>query len=233
MLDLENLGGGWGTTTIIRNTSLSLRAGDVAVIAGRNGVGKTTLLELIMGRAQRHAGKIKLSGEDISDTPTYQRSELGLGYVPQEREVFPSLTVRQNLAVARRPGPWTEESLFDLFPSLAERAGGYARHLSGGEQQMLAIARALAGNPKMILMDEPTEGLAPVIVQLLIAAIQRIAASKTVTLLIVEQRVETVLAIGDRCLIMDRGQIVHDEQHSTLRQEPRRLARLIGFETVS
>jgi branched-chain amino acid transport system ATP-binding protein len=143
--------------------------------------------------------------------------------------VFPSLTVRQNMSVARRPGPWTEDTLFELFPGLAARSGNYAWQLSGGEQQMLAIARALFGNPKMILMDEPTEGLAPVVVQQLIAAIRRIASSGLVTLLIVEQRVETVLAIGERCLVMERGQIIHDEAATSLRREPQRLAALVGF----
>jgi branched-chain amino acid transport system ATP-binding protein len=233
MLELVKVSGGWGATKVVRDVSFSLRDGEAAVIIGRNGVGKTTLLELVIGRAQLHAGEIRLSGVDIAGLPTCRRSDAGLGYVPQDREVFPSLTVRQNLAVARRPGAWTEEALFALFPALAERKNNYAWQLSGGEQQMLTIARALNGNPKMILMDEPTEGLAPVVVQQLIAAIHRIAASGSVTLLIVEQRIETVLTIGDRCLIMDRGQIIHDEPMATLRREPQRLARLVGFESTA
>ena len=229
MLEIRGLRGGWGPTTVIEDLDLDLSGGETVAIIGRNGVGKTTLLELIMGRAQIHAGAVRLVGRDIAALPTFRRSDAGLGYVPQEREVFPSLTVRQNIGVARRPGSWTEAKLFELFPGLEARVGNYAWQLSGGEQQMLAIARALIGNPRMILMDEPTEGLAPVVVQQVVKAIRAIASHGDVTLLIVEQRIETVLAIGERCLVMDRGRIVHDEAAATLRREPQRLARLVGF----
>src|SRR5262249_48644958 len=157
---------------------------------GRNGVGKSTLLELIAGRAQRHAGEVLIGSVDCSKAPTFRRSDNGLGYVPQEREIFPSLTVRENLSVARRAGEWSEDRVFALFPGLAQRAKNLGWQLSGGEQQMLSIGRALMGNPKVLLMDEPTEGLAPVIVEQLVEVLRTIAAGGDLAVVLVEQRVE-------------------------------------------
>jgi branched-chain amino acid transport system ATP-binding protein len=153
-----------------------------------------------------------------------------LGYVPQEREVFPSLTVRENLLVAHRAGEWNEDRVFTMFPGLAERSKSMGWQLSGGEQQMLSIARALMGNPKVLLMDEPTEGLAPVIVEQLVRVLRNIAADGTLGVLIVEQRVDVVLGLASRCLIMDRGRVVHRESIASLRAKPERLAQLIGLE---
>jgi branched-chain amino acid transport system ATP-binding protein len=230
VLEIRQLSGGWGPTTIVEDVSFKLAEGEMVSIIGRNGVGKSTLLELIMGRAQRHSGEIILAGADISSERTYRRSELGLGYVPQEREVFPSLTVRENLGIANRSGPWTEERLLAVFPALAARTRSLGWQLSGGEQQMLSIARALIGNPKVLLMDEPTEGLAPVVVEQLVAAIRSVTAGNALTVLMVEQRVDVVLELSSRCMIMDRGRIVHEATSATLRENPQRLAGLIGLD---
>ena len=200
------------------------------MIIGRNGVGKSTLLELIAGRAQRHSGEIRIDNVDFSRAPTFRRSDGGLGYVPQEREVFPSLTVRENLSVARRPGLWDEERVFAMFPGLARRATSMGWQLSGGEQQMLSIGRALMGNPKVLLMDEPMEGLAPVIVEHIVEVLSKLVADGTLALLLVEQRVDVVLNLAARCLIMDRGRVVHEESSGTLLDNPERLAQLIGLE---
>ena len=207
VLDVRQLHGGWGQTTVVENVSLALGAGETVSIIGRNGVGKSTLLELIVGRAQRHAGEIRIDAVDVSQAPTYRRSDGGLGYVPQEREVFPSLTVRENLAVAQRPGAWNEERVFATFPGLASRSKSLGWQLSGGEQQMLSIGRALMGNPKVLLMDEPTEGLAPVIVEQLVAVLRTVIAEGSFAVLLVEQRIDVVLSLAARCLIMDRGRV--------------------------
>src|SRR5262249_14980798 len=151
-----------GDTVVLENIRLSLREAETVSIIGRNGVGKSTLLATVMGHTKLHRGKIRLHGHDVSSMATYHRVDAGLGYVPQEREIFPSLTLRENLEVAMHPGRWTVETVFDLFPRLAERQGNRGNQLSGGEQQMLAIGRALIGNPSVLLMDEPSEGLAPV-----------------------------------------------------------------------
>jgi branched-chain amino acid transport system ATP-binding protein len=230
MLEVRGLHGGWGETTVIENLDLTIPGGESVALIGRNGVGKTTTLELVTGRAQRHSGSIRLDGEDLSAVRTYARSRAGIGYVPQEREVFGSLTVRENLSVARRPGPWTEERLFALFPPLAERASSLSGRLSGGEQQMLSIARALRGNPKLLLMDEPTEGLAPVVVEQLTDTIRQITRSGELSVLIVEQRVDLALELTDRCLVMDRGQIVADAPSAQLAGQDWMLSSIIGIE---
>jgi branched-chain amino acid transport system ATP-binding protein len=229
-LEIRDLYGGWGPTTVVENVSLVVGTGETVAIIGRNGVGKTTLLELIAGRAERRTGEIRLDQVDISSKPTYQRSDFGLGYVPQEREIFPSLTVRENLIVALRPGAWNEERLFGLFPSLAARMNSLGRQLSGGEQQMLSIARALVGNPKVLLMDEPTEGLAPVVVEQLVAALRGVKADSSLAVLVVEQRIDVALEMSSRCLIMDRGRVVHEEASAFLRENPGRMAQLIGLD---
>jgi branched-chain amino acid transport system ATP-binding protein len=229
-LEVCQLHGGWGQTTIVEGVSLTVAAGETVSIIGRNGVGKTTLLELICGRAQRHAGQIRIGNIDCSTLRTFRRSEGGLGYVPQEREIFPSLTVRENLSIALRPGPWGEERAFSMFPSLARRAKSMGWQLSGGEQQMLSIARALMGNPAVLLMDEPTEGLAPVIVEQLVEVLANVVADGKLAVLLIEQRIDVVLHLASRCLIMDRGRIVHEESSASLRTDPTRIGNLMGFD---
>jgi branched-chain amino acid transport system ATP-binding protein len=230
ILELKELRGGWGHTTVIENLSLSLAPSEPVALIGRNGVGKSTLVELIVGRALRQSGAILVDGTDISKWPIHRRSQLGIGYVPQAREVFPSLTVRENLGVAARPGRWTEGAILEIFPALRKRMGNLGNQLSGGEQQMLSIARALVGNPKLLLMDEPSEGLAPIVVELLADAIRKVSADRSLTVFLIEQRVDIALDICDRCLIMDRGHIVHDGASDALKAKPALLEELLGFE---
>jgi branched-chain amino acid transport system ATP-binding protein len=229
MLEIASLSGGWDRTTIVEDFSLTVGAGEAVAIVGRNGVGKTTLLEIVTGRARRHGGVIRLAGEDISDLPTKRRANAGLGYVPQTREVFPSLTVRENITVAARPGPWTEERLLGLFPPLARRLGHFGGQLSGGEQQMLSIARALRGNPKMLLMDEPSEGLAPVVVEHLVETLRTVAGAGATPLLLVEQRIDIALDLSVRCVVMDRGRVMHQGASADLIGDEQKLTALMGL----
>jgi branched-chain amino acid transport system ATP-binding protein len=229
MLEVRALTGGWGPTTIVEGVSLEVAAGETVAIIGRNGVGKTTLLELIADRACRVAGSIRIEGQEVSGLPTHRRARLGLGYVPQAREVFASLTVGEHIDIAAQPGAWTRKRVLDLFPSLAERIGSRAGLLSGGEQQMLAIARALLCNPKALLMDEPSEGLAPVVVEHLARAIRALCADGSMAILLVEQRIDVALDLADRYLVMDRGRIAAAGATSELRERSEDLPILMGL----
>ena len=227
-LALEKVSAGYGETVVLEDIGLSLAIGETLSVIGRNGVGKSTLLATIMGHTTLHGGRLLLHGKDISTFATYRRVGAGLGYVPQEREIFPSLTVRENLEVAVRAGEWTIRSVFELFPRLEERASNMGNQLSGGEQQMLAIGRALVGNPTVLLMDEPSEGLAPVIVEELARAMKRLAAAGGLALILVEQNSRLALDIAPRAVVMDRGHIVYDGASETLRNDHAMLGRLIG-----
>ncbi|HEY2570665.1 MAG TPA: ABC transporter ATP-binding protein, partial [Solirubrobacteraceae bacterium] len=193
---------GYGETVVIEDIGLALAVGETLSIIGRNGVGKTTLLATVMGHNTLHGGDVRLHGEKIARLAPHRRNWAGLGYVPQEREVFPSLTLRENLEVAARPGAWTVDKVFGLFPRLGERQKNRGNQLSGGEQQMLAIARALVGNPTVVLMDEPSEGLAPVIVEELARAVKRLAATEGLTMIVVEQNTRLALDISPRTAVM-------------------------------
>ena len=229
ILAVDDLTGGWGQTTIVENVSFALEPGEVVSIIGRNGVGKTTTLELIMGRARHFGGHIWLNGRSIQDVSIFERSRAGLGYVPQGREVFPSLTVTENLSAALRHGEWTIERVYDLFPALRRRSDSLGRQLSGGEQQMLSIARALVGNPSVLLLDEPTEGLAPIIVEEVVEAIKRLTSSRAMAVVLVEQILDVALELANRCFVMDRGQIVHETTAEKLAHDPDILHSLLGL----
>jgi branched-chain amino acid transport system ATP-binding protein len=220
---------------VLEDIGLRLDEGETISLIGRNGVGKTTLLATVMGHNTLHGGDVRLHGKTIARLAPHRRNWAGLGYVPQEREIFPSLTVKENLEVAARPGPrqgrqgaWTLDKVFALFPRLAERQNNRGNQLSGGEQQMLAIARALIGNPSVVLMDEPSEGLAPVIVEELARAVKRLAASEGLTMILVEQNTRLALDISPRTAVLDRGRIVYDGPSETLKRDPDKLHRLIG-----
>lgn len=231
-LELDNIRAGYGETVVLEDIRFALGTSETVSIIGRNGVGKTTLLATIMGHTTLHGGRVLLQGNDISSIPTYRRVTAGLGYVPQEREIFPSLTVRENLEVAARSGSWTIETIFELFPRLAERADNRGNQLSGGEQQMLAIGRALVGNPTVLLMDEPSEGLAPVIVEELARAVKRLTQASGLATVLVEQNSRLALDIAPRAVVMDRGRIVYDGPSDTLRNDPAKLEQFIGVVKV-
>jgi branched-chain amino acid transport system ATP-binding protein len=228
-LELDDVSAGYGETVVLEKVGLALNDGETLAIIGRNGVGKTTLLATIMGHTTRHGGRLRLHGRDIAELQPYRRALAGLGYVPQEREIFPSLSLRENLEVAARPGRWTLEEVFALFPKLKARQDNRGNQLSGGEQQMLAIGRALIGNPSVLLMDEPSEGLAPVIVEELMRVVKQLAQSDRLTLLLVEQNTRLALDVSPRTVVMDRGRIVYDGPSETLRQDAAKLDRLIGL----
>jgi branched-chain amino acid transport system ATP-binding protein len=207
-LAVEHLTAGYAATTVLDDVSLLVAEHGTCAILGRNGVGKTTLLATIMGHTALHRGSIRLAGRDLTDLPVHRRARAGIGFVPQEREIFPSLTVEENLTVAMRPGAWRVERIYEFFPSLAERRRNRGSQLSGGEQQMLSIGRALMGDPRLLLMDEPLEGLAPVIVEALLAAMRRLRAEAGLTILLVEQHVRRALDFAETAIILDRGRIV-------------------------
>ncbi len=227
VLELDRVFAGYGETVVLEDIKLSVADGGTLSIIGRNGVGKSTLLTTVMGHTTLHGGVVRLHGLDISKLPVYRRVDAGLGYVPQEREIFPSLTVRENLEIAARSGHWTLKTVFDLFPRLAERADNRGNQLSGGEQQMLAIGRALIGNPSVLLMDEPSEGLAPVIVEELARAVKKLTETD-VALVLVEQNTRLALEIAPRTVVMDRGRIVYDGPSQELQDDSARLEQLIG-----
>ncbi|OGA57642.1 MAG: ABC transporter ATP-binding protein [Betaproteobacteria bacterium RIFCSPLOWO2_12_FULL_65_14] len=227
-LDIDQVSAGYGETIVLEDVRLALKKGENVSIIGRNGVGKSTLLATVMGHTTLHGGRLRVHGRDISRLAPHRRVLAGLGYVPQEREIFPSLTLRENLEVAARAGPWTIEAVFGLFPRLAERQASRGNQLSGGEQQMLSIARALVGNPSVILMDEPTEGLAPVLVDELVRSVKRLTQSEGLSLLLVEQNTRLALDIAPRTVVMDRGRIVFDGASEALKRNPARLEELIG-----
>ena len=227
-LHVEALRAGYGETVVLDGVSFDLAPGATLAVLGRNGVGKTTLCATIMGHTTLHGGNIGFGGENLARLPPYRRSRLGIGFVPQEREIFRSLTVEENLLVAARPGRWNRERVYDFFPSLAERRRNRGNALSGGEQQMLAIARALMGNPSLLLMDEPLEGLAPVIVDVVLKGLDRLKREDDLALLLVEQHARIALEFAEHAIVLDRGRIVHAGESRALLARPEGLASLMG-----
>ncbi|MPZ59316.1 MAG: ATP-binding cassette domain-containing protein [Rhizobiales bacterium] len=233
-LELRHVSAGYGETVVLEDINVSLAGGECISVIGRNGVGKTTLLATVMGHTTLHAGDIALGGKSIARMPPYRRATAGLGFVPQEREIFPSLSVRENLDVGARPGHWTQARVFELFPQLRERLGNMGNQLSGGEQQMLSIARALLTNPTVLLMDEPTEGLAPVVVEALAAVLLRLRGEGGLSMILVEQNSRIALAFSPRCVVMDKGRVVYDGASAALQADPALLETYLGVaETAS
>lgn len=229
LLVLEDVRAGYGDAVVLDRVSLELAAGSSLAVLGRNGVGKTTLLLTIMGIVGLMRGSIRMAGKDISRLPPHRRAQAGLGWVPQEREIFPSLSVEENLTVTARPGRWDLASIYRLFPRLEERRGHMGNHLSGGEQQMLAIARTLMTNPSILLLDEPLEGLAPIIVEELTAAIRRMGSDEGMTLVLVEQRADVALSLTENAVIIERGTIAYRAPSSDLMHDRVVLDRYVGL----
>ena len=233
LLRIEQLSAGYGEAVILHDVSLQLDEGETLALLGRNGTGKTTLINTLVGATRQHGGRIQLAGQPLHTLPSYQRAAAGIGWVPQERNIFKSLTVHENLTAVARPGKWTPEQAYTMFPRLAERKSNLGAQLSGGEQQMLAVARALVLNPRLLLLDEPLEGLAPIIVQELLAAIRRITRDEGLSAIIVEQHPQAILSISDRATVLDRGTVVHSGGAAELAAQPDLLDRLLGVARVS
>src|SRR3954464_448824 len=227
-LALEGVRAGYGRTVVLDGVTLALAPGATLSVLGRNGVGKTTLMSTIMGHTTLHGGTIRFGGTEITKLPTYGRCRRGIGFVPQEREIFPSLTVEENLCVALRPGRWTLERVYDFFPRLAERRKNRGNQLSGGEQQMLAIGRPLIAKRSLLLMDEPLEGLAPVIVDALLAGLDRLKHEDELALLVVEQHATLALELARNAIVLDRGAIVFAGTSRELLDTSERLNMLMG-----
>jgi len=227
VLTLSAVHAGYGQTQVLEDVSFELPERGSLAVLGRNGVGKTTLLSTIMGHTTFQSGRIDFSGRPIQDLAVYERNRIGIGFVPQERLIFPSLDVEENLAVAARPGRWTLERVYDMFPRLAERRRHRGNQISGGEQQMLSIGRALMGNPTLLLMDEPLEGLAPIIVEALLKALERLIAEDSLAVVLVEQHAKLALQVTRSALVMRRGRVVHHGPSDALLADPERLAALV------
>ena len=209
LLRVEGLYAGYGEAVVLQGVDLVLEQGQSLALLGRNGTGKTTLLNTLVGVTRRRAGRITLAGQPIEALPPYRRAGAGIGWVPQERNIFKSLTVHENLTAVARPGPWTVARAYDMFPRLAQRASNMGNQLSGGEQQMLAFARALVLNPKLLLLDEPLEGLAPILVEELLRSIARVVRDEGMSAIIVEQNPRMILPITHQAVVLDRGTVVH------------------------
>jgi len=218
-LSIHEVVAGYGPTIVLDGISLDIPAGGTLALLGRNGVGKTTLLCTLMGLTNRRSGEISLFGRNIETTPTHERARSGLALVPQERRIFPSLSVHENLLVSMRPDGWSIEQVYELFPGLAARRTNSGNQLSGGEQQMLAVARALAGAPRVLLLDEPMEGLAPVIVDALFDAFSKIRDEGGMTIVLVEQKVDLALEFARDAIILDRGKVVYRGSSVALRSD--------------
>ncbi len=228
LLDVQGLSCGYGEAVVLADVSFSMEAGRSLALLGRNGTGKTTLIDTLVGVTRRHAGSITLGGRAIHALPVHERAGAGIGWVPQERNIFKSLTVAENLTAVARPGPWTEQRVYELFPRLEERRRNLGNQLSGGEQQMLAFGRALVLNPRLLLLDEPLEGLAPIIVEELLRAIRRVAREEGLSSIVVEQHPQMVLGVTDDAIVLDRGGIAYRATSESLLADPTPLDTWLG-----
>ena len=228
LLSIESLRSGYGEAVVLNGVSLSLNQGETLALLGRNGTGKTTLINTLAGATQHHGGSIILGGIALHRLSAHQRAGAGIGWVPQERNIFNSLTVDENLTAVARPGAWNPARVYSMFPRLAERKGNMGTQLSGGEQQMLAVGRALVLNPKVLLLDEPLEGLAPIIVEELLAAIARITREEGLSAILVEQHPQAILKISHTAVVLDQGRVVHSGTAAELLARPDTLNQLLG-----
>jgi len=228
LLAVDGVVAGYGDSVVLEDVSFALQEGGSLALLGRNGVGKTTLLLTLMGITRLRKGRVSWRGSDLTVVPTHLRAHAGLGWVPQERCVFPSLTVEEHLLVVARPGDWTLQRVYELFPRLAQRREHLGNQLSGGEQQMLAIGRALMVNPTLLLLDEPMEGLAPVVVQELASLIRRMVGQSRMALILVEQHARLALGLASDALVLERGRVVHRSSSAVLLGDPATLGRLVG-----
>jgi branched-chain amino acid transport system ATP-binding protein len=228
LLRVDQLSAGYGEAVVLDGVSFALDEGETLALLGRNGTGKTTLINTLAGATRQHAGTITLAGAALHKLPSHLRAAAGIGWVPQERNIFKSLTVDENLTAVARGGRWTPARVYEMFPRLAERKGNLGTQLSGGEQQMLAVGRALVVNPRLLLLDEPLEGLAPIIVAELLRAIERITREEGLAAIIVEQHPQAILRISHRAVVLDRGTIVHASGAKELLDSPGLLDRLLG-----
>ncbi len=229
LLRLDRLRAGYGEAVVLADVSLTVEQGQSLALLGRNGMGKSTLLNSIVGVTRYRGGSITLGGRDITRLSPERRAVAGVGWVPQERNIFRSLTVHENLTAVALPGPWAPERVYDMFPRLAERKTNLGNQLSGGEQQMLAVGRALVLNPKIVLLDEPLEGLAPIIVDELLAALRRLIREEHMSAILVEQNPQKILPVTDRAVILERGAVVHEAASDVLREDRAILETYLGI----
>ena len=228
LLVLDHVSAGYDEAVVLESISLKLAEGGRLAVLGRNGMGKTTLLTTLMGLTRLFGGSLRWQGTDLGSLPPHRRAHAGLGWVPQERVIFSALTVEENLTVAARPGHWDLARVYGFFPRIKERCRNMGGQLSGGEQQMLAITRALMLNPKLLLLDEPMEGLAPIIVQELAAAIPRLATESGLSVILVEQHAEQALQLTDNAIVLERGRIVYQGPSHQLLQDKETLNSTVG-----
>ncbi len=229
LLRLEGVSAGYGAARVLNGIDIALEAGQSLALLGRNGAGKTTLIQTILGLTTLHAGRVLFAGRDITRLAPQARAQAGIGWVPQERAIFPSLTVAENLSALARPGPWSVERVWQQFPRLRERRVNMGGQLSGGEQQMLAVGRALVLNPRLLLLDEPLEGLAPIIASELLAAIVQIVQGEGLSVIIVEQKARMILPITDMAVILERGSVAHLATSAALAGNGTVLDRYLGI----
>ena len=233
LLVIESLRAGYGEAVVLPGISLRLADSQVLALLGRNGTGKTTLINSIVGITRRFGGTVTLGGQDITEMRPDQRARAGIGWVPQERNIFRSLTVEENMTAVAQPGPWTVAKVYEMFPRLKERRGNFGNQLSGGEQQMLAVARALMTNPALMLLDEPFEGLAPVIVDELAAAMKTMLSGRRIAIVLVEQHTDIALELSAEAIVLERGAVAHRAPSAQLQKDTATLERLVGLRVAA